>query len=116
MMSNTYSTKAGDKPMDGSMHRSCGRAISARPMATHLLLAARPRARLLLEALLDARERAEDAFNVGLDLDRVDAREGAHFQIFEHSHARKLERIARPRSSLGKACLPPKIGPRSASD
>ena len=35
MISNTCSTKAGDNPIDGSsMHRSLGRAISARPIAT----------------------------------------------------------------------------------
>ncbi len=35
MMSNTCSTRLGDRPIDGSsMHSSLGRAISARPIAT----------------------------------------------------------------------------------
>ena len=53
----------------------------------HLLLAARHRARLLRLPLGKARKKGEDAIEVA-GVDRA-PREGAHFEIFQHRHARK---------------------------
>src|SRR2546425_3252637 len=59
------------------------------PDREHLLLAARKRPALLVQAFLQAREEAEDALLVLLDALHVVSRERAHLQVLADGHARK---------------------------
>ena len=76
----------------------------------HLLLAARERAGLLAVALLQAREIAVDALDVGGDLAAVAARHGADLQVLldglarERAAALRHMRDAEPHDVFGRAC------------
>ena len=71
------------------MHRSFGRAISARPIATICCSPPDSVPASCLQPLLDAREEREDALQICLEFGRVVAGEGAHLEVLEHRHARE---------------------------
>src|SRR5215216_4062985 len=78
----------------------------------HLLLAAAHRARLLLHALLQAREQVEDTVHVLADTGAVVAMVGAHLKVLKHRHA--VEDLA-PFGALGYALADHVVG-RGALD
>ena len=80
-------------PIDGSSSSSSfGCAHQRAADGEHLLLAAGHRARLLLLALLEAREQVEDAVEVLADPLAVAAQVGAQLEVLAHGHA--LEALA----------------------
>ena len=81
MIAKMSLVNSGERPSEGSSSNSRrGRAISARPIASHLLLAARKQAGLLALALAQAREPVVHLLDVARDF-RVLPGEGAHAQV-----------------------------------
>ena len=71
------------------MHRSLGRAINARPIATICCSPPDKVPANWREPLLDAREKREDARQILVELGAAPPRIGAHFEVLVDRHARK---------------------------